>query len=524
MNNTHKPILLDRASALSFYFAFKAIIDKALIMIIIKSTIKQRRTVVAFCSYSSSVINDGSTLVDNAFINEFMPQAPAEFVKVYLYGLSLCTSPNQDYNTSDSAAAFLSVDEDDILSAYEYWQEMGIVQIICKRPLEVKYLPLKNRSGSSKIRTKGKYTEFNKQVQDIISGRMIKPIEYNEYYYLIESVHFEPEALIMIIKYCTVLKGENVGYAYISAVARSFASDNIKSTTAVEQKLLEQEKSTAEIKQVLDALGLKRAADIEERNQYLKWTNKFGFSHPVIIEVAKSLKKNGGVGKLDNLLTKYYEQRLFTMQEIAEYSALRDQMFEIAKNISRNLGLYYQNLENVVETYVAQWLQKGYMADTLELISHYCFRYSYRSLESMNDVVNKFYKLGLITVEAINQYTSGIVIADQAIKEVLDACKLLRSVTSSDRDFYKTWTSVWGFSQDAILLVAAKSVGTLGPISYMNKILSTLHSQNKFSPADVKAYLAKSATTSTDSSKIEKHEYTKQELDALFDSLDDIEV
>ena len=479
---------------------------------------------MAFCSYSSSVINEGSTLVDNVFINEFMPQAPAEFVKVYLFGLALCSSPNQDYNTADSASAFLSVAEEDILSAYEYWQEMGIVQIICKRPLEVKYLPLKSRSGSSKIRTKGKYTEFNKQVQDIISGRMIKPIEFNEYYYLIESVHFEPEALIMIIKYCTMLKGENVGYAYISAVARSFASDNIKSTTAVEQKLLEQEKSTAEIKQVLDTLGLKRAADIEERNQYLKWTTKFGFNHSVIIEVAKNLKKNGGFGKLDTQLSKYYEQRLFTMQEIAEYSALRDQMFEIAKTISRNLGLYYQNLENVVETYVSEWLKKGYTGDTLELISHYCFRYSYRSLESMNDVVNKFYKLGLITVEAINQYTSGIVIADQSIKEVLEACNLLRSVTSSDRDFYKTWTTVWGFAQDAILCVAKKSVGTIGPISYMNKILSTLHSQNKHSASDVASYLAKTSTTATETNKIEKHEYTKQELDALFDSLDDIEV
>lgn len=479
---------------------------------------------MAFCSYSSSVTWEGSTLIDNVFINEFMPQAPAEFVKVYLYGLSLCSSPNQDYNSADSASAFLSMSEDDILSAFDYWQEMGIVQIICKRPLEVKYLPLKNRSGSSKIRTKGKYTEFNKQVQEIISGRMIKPIEFNEYYYLIESVHFEPEALIMIIKYCTVLKGENVGYPYISAVARSFASDKIKSTTAVEQKLLEQEKSTVEIKQVLDALGLKRTADIEERNQYLKWTTKFGFNHSVIIEVAKSLKKNGGINKLDTLLSKYYEQRLFTPQEIAEYSALRDEMFEIAKNISRNLGLYYQNLENVVETYVAEWVKKGYTQDTLELISHYCFRYSYRSLESMNDVVNKFYKLGLISVDAINQYTSGIVSADQAIKEVLEACSLLRSVTSSDRDFYKTWTTTWGFGQDAILCVAKKSVGTLGPISYMNKILSTLHSQNKHALADVNAYLSNNNTSTADTNRIEKHEYTKQELDALFDSLDDIEV
>lgn len=480
---------------------------------------------MAFCSYSSSLSWEGSTLVDNTFINEFMPQAPSDFVKVYLYGLSLCFFPNQDYNSCDSAAAFLSMQEDDILAAYEYWQEMGIVQIICKHPLEVKYLPLKNRSGSSKIRAKGKYSEFNKQVQDILSGRMIKPIEFNEYYYLIESVNFEPEALIMIIKYCTTLKGENVGYAYISAVARSFASDNIKSTTAVEQKLMEQEKSTAEIKQVLDTLGLKRAADIEERNQYLKWTNKFGFSHSVIVEVAKSLKKNGGIAKLDALLCKYYEQHLFSMQDIAEYSSLREQMFETAKNVSRNLGLYYQNLDNVVETYVSPWMQKGYNQETLEQISNYCFRYSYRNLESMNDVLNKFYKLGLISVESINQYIAEQVATDLAIKEVLDACEIIRSVNSRDREFYKTWNQVWGFEHKSILCAASKSVGKVNPMSYANKILSVLHNQNKHALSDVQNY----ADTGMEYSKPREldfmhHEYTKAELDALFDSLDDIEV
>lgn len=487
--------------------------------------IKQRRIIVAFCSYSSSLSWEGSTLVDNVFINEFMPQAPSDFVKVYLYGLSLCNTPNQDYNTSDSASAFLSMGEDDILSAYEYWQEMGIVQIICKRPLEIKYLPLKNRSGSSKIRSKGKYSDFNKQVQDILSGRMIKPIEFNEYYYLIESVHFEPEALIMIIKYCTVLKGENVGYAYISAVARSFANDNIKSTTAVEQKLLEQEKSTAEIKQVLDALGLKRTADIEERNQYIKWTTKFGFGHSVILEVAKSLKKNGGIAKLDALLTKYYEQHLFTMQDIAEYSSLREQMFETAKNVSKNLGLYYQNLENVVETYVAPWIQKGYNQATLEQISNYCFKYSYRSLESMNDVVNKFYKLGLISVEAINQYTASQIATDLAIKEVLDACGIIRSVNSRDREFYKTWNSVWGFEHKSILCAGTKSVGKVNPMIYTNKILSMLHNQNKHSLSDVQGYVDNGMEYSKPRElDYMHHEYTKTELDALFDSLDDIEV
>jgi len=477
---------------------------------------------VAFCTYSSSINDSGYTMVENSFINEFLPQAPAEYVKVYLYGLSLCSNPNQDYNSADSAAAFLNMSEDEIIEAFEYFQSFGIVQILSTKPLEIKFLSVKQHSGSSKIRVKGKYAEFNKQVQNIITGRMIQPIEYNEYYNLIESLHFEPDALVMIIKYCTTIKNDKVSYPYILAVAKSFAEDNAKNTAAVEKKFLEQEKNSAEIKQIMDALGVKRAPDIDERNCYQKWISNFGFSHGVVLQVAKDVK-TGGIHKLDSILTKYYEQKLFTIKEITEYSANREKMFDTAKNISRNLGLYYQNLENVVETYISDWFNKGYTEETLNQISNYCFKHSYRSLESMSDVVNKFYKLGLVNSDSINQYMQDIVYTDQKIKEIIDTCGLLRSVNSSDREFYKTWTTNWGFAHEIILLVAQKAVGKNGPISYINKILSTLFYQNKKSKQEVTDYLS-TYNSSTENQSYEHHEYTKDELNALFDSLDDIEV
>ena len=118
----------------------------------------------------------------------------------------------------------------------------------------------------------------------------------------------------MIIKYCTTLKSTAINYPYILAVAKSFEQEGIKSATAVEDKLLQQEQSSAQVKDVLKALGLSRDGDLDERNMYLKWTNTFGFTHNVILQVAKSQNKKGGFSKLDELLTKYFEQKLFTLQ------------------------------------------------------------------------------------------------------------------------------------------------------------------------------------------------------------------
>ena len=482
---------------------------------------------MALCSYSSKLAMDGFTVIDNTFLNEFLPQATGDDVKVYLYGLNLCTNPNIEDNNLDTICKVLSLTEEDVLEAFSYWQEMGLVQIVSTNPLEVRYLPARARSGSAKIRNREKYTDFNEQIQSVITGRMITPTEFNEYYSLIETYHFEPEALILIARYCTKIKSSSIGYPYILAVARNFANDGLKTTEAVEQKFLEQEQNSDEIKRVLSALGLKREADIEERNLYLKWNNNFGFTNGTIVEVAKSLKKKGGFAKLDSLLSKYYEQKLFTLEEIAEFSEKQDEMYETAKMVSKNLGLYYQNLENVVNVYIADWNNKGYSVETLTFISMYCFKQSIRSLDGMNTVVQKFYKLGLVSLESLEQYIMSIIKGDEQIKTILDKAGLVRSVSSYDRDYYKTWTNNWGFTDEQILLVAEVSSGKSNPMSYTNKVLATLNEKGIKTDAEIKKELKNVATTvegSQNKQTFEQRKYTAEELNAVYDSLDDVEL
>lgn len=469
---------------------------------------------------------DGYTVIENIFLNEFLPQATGEDVKVYLYGLNLCANPNNDDNALDTMCKVLCLGEDEVLKSFAYWQEMGLVQVVSTNPLEVRFLPVRARSGSSKIRNKERYADFNMQIQEVISGRMITPTEFNEYYSLIETYHFEPEALIMIAKYCTTRKSTSIGYPYILAVARNYADEGLKTVEAVEQKFIEYEQNSDEIKHVLSALGLKREADIEERNLYIKWNNNFGFTNGTIVEVAKSLKKKGGFNKLDALLSKYYEQKLFTIAEIKEFSAREEQLFEIAKTVSKNLGLYYQNLENVVDVYVSDWSNKGYDAETLVLVSMYCFKQNIRTLDAMNTVIQKFYKLGLVSTKSIEQYISLVVKTDEQIKIILDNVGLIRSVSSYDREFYKTWVNNWGFSDEQILLVSGVCKGKSNPITYLNKVLASLNEKGIKQNKEIEKYLNSMSTTDGKQSKPEfsSRVYSSEEMNALFDSLDDIEI
>ena len=91
----------------------------------------------------------------------------------------------------------LSLTEEQVLSAFSYWQEMGLVQLVSSNPLEIKFLPIRAHSGSAKIRNTGKYADFNNQLQAFFE-RMITPNEFNEYYSIMELEHIEPEAFLMI--------------------------------------------------------------------------------------------------------------------------------------------------------------------------------------------------------------------------------------------------------------------------------------------------------------------------------------
>ena len=479
---------------------------------------------MGLCSFSTNLRNNMTTTIDNEFINEFLPSAPENSIKVYIYGLYLCSNPQSDDNDISAMSTVLSLSSDQIFEAFAYWQELGLVQVVNKTPLEVKYLSAKKFSGSSKLRVKAKYQDFNNQVQSILSGRMITPVEFNEYYNLIELHHFEPDALIMIIKYCTNLKSTSINYPYILAVAKSFENDGIKTVTALEQKLLEQEKVGGDIKQVLKTLGISRDADLDERNLFLKWTNTFGFTKNVILLVASSLNKKGGMGKLDETLSKYFERKLFTMQEIEAYSKDKELMYEIAKKVTSTLGLYYQNLDSTVEVYVKDWVQKGYDFETLSMIAFYCYKRDIRSLSLMHETVLKFFKLGLVSSSSINQYLEDVVLADNSIKQILEAVGSLRRVNSSDRDLYKIWSEDWKIPQEVILLVAEKSKGTANPMRYLNKILSELYSKNILTIEEAEKYLKQTNNNAQTKPNFEERDYSKEDLNALFDSLDDIEV
>lgn len=482
---------------------------------------------MAFCEFSSEIISSTTTQIDNLFLSDFLPNANGDYVKVYLYGLYKCQSGKD--NDLDSFARSLDMDKEDVISIFYYWQELGLVNVINVEPIMVRYLPVKNAIYKMKKYNVDKYTAFNISAQELIGSKMLTPRELEEFYYLIENLHIEKEALLKIIDYCVGLKGKNVSVSYIVAVAKNWVYDGVRTSEDVDNRLVEQERVSGDIVLVLKAMGIKRQATTDEYQMYLDWTKDMDIPLDLITHVAKKTKSKT-FSKLNENIMKCYSNRLLSIKEIDEYLAQNEEMLSLAKVVVKNLGLWYDNLENVVDTYIHSWLSMGFEKDAIISLSNYAFRSNVRTLDGLNSNINNMYKLGLLTVASLDNYMQDIVKNDGVIGNMLKELGIERGVIALDRNMYKSWLYDWHLSQELIDYAVELSKGKYMAMQYLNRILSEYHSNKIASLDDAKKYklsfsAGSSSTKSVSTTKTaKKREYSKKELDSLFDNLEEIEV
>ena len=298
------------------------------------------------------------------------------------------------------------------------------------------------------------------------------------------------------------------------------------SAAAVEEKLANHPKFNEELSLVFKAMGLRRKIEFEDRRAYEKWTSDFGFSPDIVLKVAKRFKK-GEIRKLDAALSQYFKLNLLSEREIESFESSKQELLELTREINRIIGYYHPSLELVAEEYVTPWTQKGYDGETLKLIARYCFRRRIQTLEGMNYTVDKFFKLGLLDADAINQYIERLLRYDENIRKLLDNMGVLRTVTAADRKNYALWIEDWQMSPETVEYASTLCSGALNPMSYLNKILSDFKQRGATTPEKAKA-LSLSPKTEMQEKKARptgtERNYTAEQLAALFDNLDEIKI
>ncbi len=476
---------------------------------------------MAFCVKDKQLFTNGQTLVDNKFLLNYLCDAPDIAMKVYLLGLALASNPGD--NCIADISIKLSLSEQEVIEAYYYWQEQGLVYLTPSTPPQVVYTHADNSATLKKIKP-SKYRNFSLELQRILSGRMITTSEYNEYYMFLENNLFQPEALLAVVQYCTELKGNDIKYQYILTVAHNQLRKGATTLEAVASNLACNSKYDSDIALISKALGMRGKVDHEQREYLDKWCKDMGYTLDTLVQIAKS-HKGANYAKLDRLIQEYYTNGALSTVEISHYIEHKTMLYDVAKLVTKSIGVYYQNLDIVVEEYISKWIYRGYDQDTLAMLSKYCFRSGIRTLAGLDNTINKMYKLGLTTTASIDNYLTQMLATDKQIAQILSNVGLDRHVNSTDRSQWRTWTTQWNIPVELIQYASTKCGGTTGPMQYLNKILSNYKANNITTIAQAET-VGKVASTTVSSNKhgYSQHEYTDQELSALFTDLDTVEV
>lgn len=479
--------------------------------------------------YSKEFNAAGYTLIDNLFISEYLELCSEQALKIYIYGLYAIQSGNENINTIEKMMSALKITEDKIIESYDFFEDLGIVEIVSKSPLDVKYIPLSGVYGKPRKIKASKYSEFTKQVQTLLPDRMITTNEFNEYFNLIENYHIEPEALIMAIKYCTMIKDNNINYRYILTVAKSWILRGITTLSSAEVELYTYNKQVGEIKDVLKALGYRGGTDYSDTSLYSKWREQFGFSTEAIIFCAKLLKpKKGNMQKLDSTLAEFFKYKKFSAKEIEDYVNERQKYKDTAYSVLKELGEYIPNIEPAIENYILPWIDKGYTSETLSQIANYCFKAGFKTLEGMNKYVLKLHKLGLITLESINEYIEQQYETERTIQKILEAAGLNRQVNTYDRTNYYLWSTSWNIPDDLVLYSASQCRDYFNPLKNLHNLLSYYKNNNIFTIEKAKGVQISNVlggTVKNDTAgNFQKRDYTKEQLSAMFTSVEEYEV
>ena len=453
---------------------------------------------------------DGAITVENKFIVEYMPYADGDYVKVYLYGLSLAARKGDADDNIERLARRLDLDETTVSAAIDYWTEQGLMARLGD---DICYFSPRTARPKVKLLDVDTYKEFNRQAQLYIAARQISPGEYNDYYALMEKLHLEWQAMVLIVKYCVDLKGDNVSCPYILAVARSLAEDGYRTADEVGERLDEYGVYYNDLRAVLGAMG-KKHIDHEAVQLYKKWRIEYKFQADVILHVAKSVKH---ITALDEKLAHYYSLCFFSADIIDKYEADRKELYKLAKAINKALGVYYENLDPEIAAYIKPWLSLGFEDKAILAAADYCMKNDMKRLSDLDAVIHDLFERGITSAKQIEDSIHHENRFDKKIEKLLKKLNIKGAVKDVQRAYYISWAEKWEMPDALIDYAASLAADKANPFAYMNAALLAWHNDGITDVKGAKsaAPIAASSSQSPTPTGIVFERYTEEQLNAM---------
>lgn len=237
----------------------------------------------------TNYVQGNATVLENEFIDEYMPEANGEYVKVYLLLLRRMGDPSADMTISGIADT-LECTEKDVVRALNYWKKKGLLDYEA-RTLEIRKDPVmtaavKEPAAAPAPKKEALSQKNRKEFKEIVHvteqylGKTLTKTESEAIVYFYDELKMSADLIEYLIEYC--VENGHKSIHYIKKVALSWADEHI--TTVEEAKAVSGQYSRNSYA-VLNAYGIKGRVPAASELAYIRrWSDEYGFSCDLIIE------------------------------------------------------------------------------------------------------------------------------------------------------------------------------------------------------------------------------------------------
>lgn len=249
------------------------------------------------------------TEVENLFITEFLPTAPGEYVKVYLFGL-MYAQHDLEMDVS-KLSRVMKIAEADILAAWGYWAKKGLLKIWHNNDnteYEIEYLSLMEdlygrgikESEENNVSDPSEEDEISKVVNmeiqaifgkyESLTGKMLSTEEARKIGDAIFTYSILPDIMSYSVEYCVSEEKASVNQIINTAV--NWVKQGCQNLADVREYIAEHSQRITNYNLIFREMGFNRLPNPPDREMMDRWFDEMGFT---IKEILEACKKAAGI-------------------------------------------------------------------------------------------------------------------------------------------------------------------------------------------------------------------------------------
>ena len=314
------------------------------------------------------------TVLTNNFIDNYMPGANGEFVKVYIYLLRLLSDTSVPFSLEQMADHFFCT-ERDIIRALKYWEKEKLLTLTYRNSEDIADIilnvppvksaasdtpvstapvtktetrtssapaqPVKQTTNSATALSPDRVKEL-KQNDEIVQllyiaeqylGKTLTPTEMKKILFFYDELKFSPDLIEYLIEY-SVSRGHK-SMRYIETVALAWADEGITTVTMAKET---NSRYAKEYFTIFKSMGISGRNPVDTEISLMNtWLNDYGFTMDIIQEACSRTVLSTGQPSFqyaDKILSGWKDKNVRTLADVRLLDA-QHQRQKLEKNTQR---------------------------------------------------------------------------------------------------------------------------------------------------------------------------------------------